>query len=263
MNDESQDTESPLYKPKPHLLAFIDALGFWEEVGKDSTESQRVLEFFKVIDEHLKGLCKLYKDLFKITTIGDSIVLAIEGDSITIRDKLTKLTEAVAEIQRDLAVKDIWIRGAITYEGLHFSKWQVIGHAFSEAHKLEKSVAKFPRVIVDGRVIAAAGADTPKELQCRNLYDFTMENRRTKVKLERDVPTFVDFARCSPEAKDDTSFLKACAEHISRRCRENVKHYAKYRWLADYMQQSLEQQVDLENIPGHPLEDSWRLLRDC
>lgn len=243
-----------MYEPKAHLLAFVDALGFAREIQR--TSSKPIEDYLRVL-KSLKESWKTRqaKRALKLTTIGDSTILAIEiagkreGNRLVpedyngFLDGLYNLTFAVAELQTGFALSNIWTRGAVTYDDVDFQRNddRLLGPAFHRAYHLEATVAKVPRVIVDGRVIAAMGVSTVHEFienaheyrrDCPLFYDFSIQ--RPVTELHRDVPTFVDFAGWARSQVGGTMLLKL-AEHVASRLKEDVEHFAKYRWLADYL----------------------------
>lgn len=245
------------YRPTPHLVAFVDALGFSREILRDDSEKLNI--YFEMIERaKSEWRSRSGKKELKVTTVGDSVVLSVEHTGKQTSDKFFESTEAefenklynlcfaVAELQSGLAVHDIWTRGAITYDSIDTQDGRLVGPAFHRAYHLESQVAKFPRVILDGRITSAAGCATAQELvfrvnnvdtQSPILYNFSplVDLKLTSdVDLPHDVPTFVSFAEVMPDGISKKEFFDVTSGHIARRLRENVEHYPKYRWVADY-----------------------------
>ena len=70
-------------------------------------------------------------------------------------DKFRQLCIAVGIIQKHLAVKNIWMRGAISSGDTYFDsiKGQIVGPAYINAYLLENKSAVSPRVIIDSKII--------------------------------------------------------------------------------------------------------------
>lgn len=280
-----QTNETPNYSPTPHLLAFVDALGFSKEI---SSAHGTVADFFKMVD-HASLSWKKRDDKgenLKVTTIGDSVILAMESqgtkneNGILVADsnhdfllKLYNLSYAVAELQVGLALRNIWTRGAITYDQLHFSPTRIVGPAFHRAYFLESNIARVPRVIVDGELIKAAGLQTAFELitythrhgTTKVLYDFNQnpgpyDIPSKKTPLVRDVPTFVDFAAVSNDAYGAAKFVIEASKSLSSRLSGSVEHFAKYRWLADYLHYFAEHDLNVRTLDGQDIREAKRLL---
>lgn len=56
-------------------------------------------------------------------------------------------------ILADLALKNISIRGGVTIGAINAGEFHVFGPAFIKAYKLESSIARYPRIIVDSTVL--------------------------------------------------------------------------------------------------------------
>lgn len=253
----------PSYSPTPHLVAFVDALGFSREILREN--SKKLNTYFEMIEQaKLEWKNREGKQELKVTTVGDSVVLSVEHAGKETDDKFFESTEpgfetklynlcfAVAELQSGLAVHDIWTRGAITYHSIDTHDGRLVGPAFHRAYHLESQVAKFPRVILDGRITNVAGCSTAQELVNKVnligrtkpvLYNF---NALVDLKLTNDgdlphdVPTFVDFAQIMPSGILKKNYFEITSGYLARRLRENVEYYPKYRWVADYFVQSLK-----------------------
>lgn len=251
------------YNPTPHLIAFVDALGFSREILRDN--SDKLNTYFRLIEEiKLEWRNRAGKQELKVTTVGDSIVLSVKHSGRKIEDNFFESTEsgfeeklynlcfAVGELQSGLAVNDIWTRGAITYHSIDTTNGRLVGPAFHRAYSLESQIAKFPRVILDGRITNAARCSTAQELvikvnqvdaQIPVLYSFYSQTDlklTDDVDLPHDIPTFVDFARIMPKGIEEKRFFEITSGHIAKRLRENVEYYPKYRWVADYYFQILK-----------------------
>jgi hypothetical protein len=120
----------------------------------------------------------------------------------------------------------------------------LLGPAFHSAYKLEASVAKYPRVIIDGVVIRATSLETSHDFitaihsvyQQVNptpvFYDYYTTQGPTT--FAQDVPTFIDFAGWGSHQLGGSP-LKVFTEHIFKRLKDEVEHFEKYRWLANYL----------------------------
>lgn len=265
-------SEDLVYEPKPHLLAFINALGFWNE---SRGKSARINAFFETIKNEAEQSAS---DSIDFKTIGDSVILTSSAEGVESSDnggtfwkasngaayksKLQRLINLICKLQCSLATQDIWIRGAITYGPLHVSNWQIIGPAFDEAYRLEANVAKFPRVIVDGRVLKAGTWLNAKESGISNLYTFPYSSR--PFALAQDVPTFVDYAEYNILDKNTNfyfTFLETCSHLVANRLRDDVTHYSKHRWSADYLVNKFEDYLPHGRIETDAQHDFYSRLK--
>jgi len=245
------------YRPSTHLLAFVDTLGFYKEIQKPN--SVTIEEYLAVFDQLKESWRKRQnKKELKLTAIGDSVIIGVDVDSCLKGDRvlpanqsefnesLHNLCWAIAELQYGLALKDIWTRGAITLGPVDFDpeRGRLLGPAFHSAYNLESSVAKYPRVIIDGVVIRATGLGTSHDFvnAINSVYQqvtptpvlYNYYTIQGPCNFDQDVPTFIDFASWGAYQLGGSP-LKVFSEHISSRLKDDVKHFEKYRWLANYI----------------------------
>lgn len=246
---------------KKSYVVFLDVLGFKNLVFSDKPEDKNKLNiYFGVVNsvlEYLKSISS--KEEIKSIVISDSVILSLEHgsnekDNI---DKLRNLCIAVGLIQYVLALKGIWIRGAISSGDTYFDeqKNQIIGKAYINAYLLEENVAKFPRVIFDSKII--------KEMNFSNAQDFidelnmkingglSYDNWSTNIVfdwknkwenhnefIEKDIPLFIDYL--SPLSKNDGVFLFDIINHIEKNIYTNTQLYEKFKWVTDYLRTILD-----------------------
>jgi Neuraminidase (sialidase) len=147
-------------------VAFLDVLGFKQLVYSKKQEDKEKIELYlKTVSEVLNGFKRIpSKKIIGSIVISDSIILTVPfGDNKTEQIfNLRQLCIAILSLQRKLLVRDIWIRGAISYGDTYFDNVnnQIVGSAYVDAYLLEEKMAKYPRVILDNRII--------KELNCHN-----------------------------------------------------------------------------------------------
>lgn len=238
---------------KEGYVAFLDILGFKKLVFSSKDEDKEKIErYLGIVDsaiEYLKNIdAKIIIDLGYIV-VSDSIILSVpfgqnEEDNIKI---LRHLCVAIALIQRTLAIKDIWLRGAISYGNTYFdsNKNQIIGDGYINAYLLEESLAKYPRVILDNKIINLLNFTNAHQLTEEiNSVKFTnwsgnilfnWEDRTFRYVeyrtfmfssyFRKDIPLFIDYLNC-PKENRETNFKMNIAE--------NIAIYPKFKWLSEY-----------------------------
>ena len=190
-------------------VAFLDVLGFKNLIySKEDADKEKVENYFGVVNsaiEYLKTI-DAKQDIGSIV-ISDSIILSVpfgksKKDNI---EKLKQLCIAISLIQFGLALKDIWLRGGISFGDTFFDKHnnQVVGEAYINAYLLEEKLAITPRVILDNKILtelkfkSAAALSEINKVKVQNspeniLYDWNnIKNKSTM--LEKDIPLFIDF----------------------------------------------------------------------
>jgi hypothetical protein len=261
------------YSATQHVVAFIDALGFSTKIKTSPETVDLYLHNIDHVREVWGKKHPHFTKLIKMTTIGDSLILAIELLPIdnsefqnALRKRLAILGDLVAGIQGALAMQNIWVRGAITFGELVFDESnRIVGPAFHRAYHLEKTVARVPRIILDGLVVGASGFDSVTDLirsiEIKDLFYDSRASRPSEVELLKDVPTFIDFAARSDSITDRFAWIRQVSINVSRRLREDVEHYSKYRWVADYLLNYLLIDPTLKIIAGDDIAEIRHLLR--
>lgn len=242
------------------FVAFLDVLGFKNLVFSSREDDKEKLDrYFGIVNsviEYLKNIPSK-KEIGSIV-ISDSIILSVPQEIYKNENikKLRHLFVAVGLIQKNLALKDIWLRGAITSGETYFNslKRQVVGPAYINAFLLEQSLAISPRVIIDSRVInefefssASEFIDTINENENNGLdfsnwgksilFDWTYPDGEPVTLIKNDIPLFINYL--SPIAEDHNYELLKIVENIEKNIYKESKNYIKYRWVTDYLR-SLE-----------------------
>ncbi len=237
------------------FIAFLDVLGFKKLVFSSKPEDQRKIEeYFGLIEEVTSELkeIKAKKGLGSLI-ISDSVILSmpVEDDILTKIDKFRHLCIAVAKIQSMLAMKGIWLRGAISSGEAYFDpqKNNIVGKAYIDAYILCESKAIFPRVIIDHKIITELGKPTSQDLieeinkktegglrfanwNSDVLFDWRKNDRVDGEKLVQDVAMFIDYL--SPSIEDLGKF-KELINNIEKMIYSDNSIYSKFKWIMTYM----------------------------
>jgi len=145
-------------------------------------------------------------------------------------------------LQQVLIKSEIFLRGAISVGDLYVDteKNQIIGKAFIQAYELESTVAKYPRVIMDNKIIEFLGLTSSQDLivkvnQCNHqsnifygsevLYDWNNYGNS----LEKDVPLFIDYLNTPFKG----NFFDVC--ELIQKNSIDIHLYEKYLWLSRYL----------------------------
>jgi hypothetical protein len=242
---------------KEGYVAFLDLLGFKELVFSQKDEDKEKIErYLGIVDsaiEYLKTIKS--KQPIGYIVISDSIILSVPfGESNDENlDRLRHLCIAVSYIQYYLAIRDIWLRGAISFGKTYFdsNKNQIIGDGYINAYLLEESLAKYPRVILDNKIINKLEFSNANELiekinthefdNCNKvLFDWKYCSRRHSYcyddYFQRDIPLFIDYLGLM---KNHTSnAAEQCRDSITDNIIKNVYKktniYSKFKWVSEY-----------------------------
>ena len=191
--------------------------------------------------------------------LSDSIILTVPfGEDYDENiNNLRQLCIAILSIQRKLVKHDIWMRGGISYGDTFFNEStnQIVGSGYIDAYLLEEKMAKYPRVILDNKII--------KALKCKNstrliekinnynkdypshfgnvLYDWS-NAYNLNVSLEKDIPLFIDYI-----PNDKKTILKI-KQLIEKNTSQNIAVYDKFKWVAKYLMTIADEQLLINKL---------------
>jgi hypothetical protein len=142
------------------LVAFIDILG-WSELINASVNDAALFENLKIGSKALSFAASIPDRMRQLhhDVGGDLVKGAVKGivdvthfsDCVLLSCPVDFAQNFTAEVQflcRDLLLQGHCTRGAIVVGPHHHNQSSVFGPAFIEAYKLERDVAKYPRIIV-------------------------------------------------------------------------------------------------------------------
>ncbi|MBU3130556.1 hypothetical protein [Clostridium tagluense] len=266
---DNQIIESIIYKES--YVAFLDVLGFKELVLRDNTENRKRLnQYFNIVNSVINYIrsIDMKKDIGFIV-ISDSIIMSIhKGNSNVERlDRLRSLCIAVGLIQKRLALIDIWLRGGISSGKAYFNieKNQIVGPAYINAYLLEESMAVFPRVLLDSKVINELGYSSASDLidainMSRDgglefynwgsaiLYNWHYPDGKSVTHLKQDVALFIDYL--CPIVEEDTHELLTIIGNIEKSIYSDTRIYTKFRWVSDYLKSIALREQKNDNVIG-------------
>ena len=138
------------------LVLFLDFLGFKELVDRTTHEHtllKRLIRAMDIVGQIGADNGTLFKSQ-AVTQFSDSIVVSYRVDERSA--VFSWLLNEIALTVVRLAESGFLVRGAVTVGPLYHSDRHVVGPAMNEAYRLESQVAKFPRVVIDERVLKVA-----------------------------------------------------------------------------------------------------------
>lgn len=157
MNSEG---DGRVFGYEERVLAYIDILGWKDIVDRSAKESSAIedvntalkalrmaAERARGISEHVVGEGREHHAL-EMTLFSDTAVMSC-------RPNLAAVTVLVSQVQWfcvDLMLAGIFTRGSIVRGLLHHQDGTVVGPALVEAHRLESTVALYPRIVLSDAV---------------------------------------------------------------------------------------------------------------
>lgn len=217
-------------------VAFLDVLGFKEMVYNSDGKLDI---YFNTIQTVLNNINE-DKPKIEYQLVSDSIILASD---ITKQDFITLLT-AIQTIQAKCAIQNIWLRGAISIGSIYFNRQNniVIGSGLNTAYLLETQ-AKYPRVIIDPKIISKGGFGTRELFMQENNSIFSQN-----LMHQRRIILIHDYRQVISNTENDAfwvSYAERIAidriediqlvyENIQKELYDGQQHYSKYLWLKNY-----------------------------
>lgn len=237
---------------KKQLVAFIDVLGFKNLVcSTDLGPIERYYSF--LLSNFAEGA---FKRELGYLLISDSIVVFCEDT----RDNLFTLIKFIGLLQNGLLSKGILVRGAVSRGDLFVDKERniIVGPGLVNAYSLE-AAARFPRVIVDRRVVEHHYGSTTaviKETYSGSRPNISVQPHNGGIS---DFP-YIHYGRLLASA---TSW-KPYGEMLALFKREFYKneHIEKFEWLRKYMEFSLAESVDFLSAKDLPTKNERNKLRN-
>jgi hypothetical protein len=245
-------TQSEALRYSQHLVAYLDILGFsaicsrsegsGKRAGRHRKQLHRIFEVCSKAIESLKS--KQGKSEINSLVISDSIFMSQKLRSEgTDPSDIANFLLAAGQVQYNLSLHGFWTRGGISCGELSFDdkRRQIIGPALIRAVELERKSAKYPRIVVDPKLmklIMAEDAQSFRDTVNNALNEsaqrplFVWEKKFDDVGdpiLPQDVPFFIDFLR-----SEASTNVREVAKRVSKELSGPIEYYEKYRWLADY-----------------------------
>lgn len=279
-------------------VAFLDVLGFKEMVfSKKLDKINLYIDSIEKAINYLKSIPAKQELEIGYIVISDSIIISVKqkdnrNDNI---ERLRNLCIAIGFLQVTLAVKGIWLRGAISSDDVYFNseKNQVIGKAYIDAYLIEEKFVSNPQVILDNKIIKELEFNSSKDLidvinekengylqydNCGKtiLYEWTKEPSLEKNFIPKEFPLFIDYLALffNPSVKTAISDRKREAiymliKNIEEIIYSNVTLYEKYKWTTNYILSIIDKGPEFK-IKGlesrfeffHSLDSIKKLLKE-
>ena len=211
-------------------VAFLDVLGFKNLVfSKRNDDKVKLDQYFGVVNSAIQYLAGIpSKKKIGSIIISDSIILSVphgqnRNDNLNI---LRNLCVAVGIVQQYLGLKDIWLRGGISSGETYFDseRGQIVGPANINSYHLENSIAIWPRVVLDSKIIEELNFQSATQFineinQTDNgglnysnwgssiLFSWHYPNKERVGLIDKDVALFIDYL--SPLVEDNGHKFRA------------------------------------------------------
>ena len=228
----------PELKLTPHVIVFVDLLGFREllKATADPQASRDLLEeYSEVIDVVLDVLGKSDKLVFSHWSFSDSFLLAASQGTDDWEAAIGFATVMVAHLQLEMVLRGWFVRGGFSLGPFYGDDRIVFGPAFLEAYEVETKRAIYPRVTMTDRVLY-------ENMEALRYYANPYESPQNGyVLVDSDNTAFVNYLYTPIGAEEDRAASvevarkhKQVVEESLQQFRMNPHLLAKYRWVAAY-----------------------------
>jgi hypothetical protein len=216
-------------------VLFLDILGFSNIVRQSeaspnqATGMIKTLENIATIDKD-SNVYDVEKDDFRSQSFSDCVVISENASPIG----LFSLLASVTLLTLELLGNGVFTRGGIAKGKLHHSDKVVFGPAMLEAYRLESSIARYPRILID----KATHLDfqQPEFAAVGKSYE-----RSPSLILGDDGPPFLDtllvLRHIGTDFDEDIPKYHAAIQTALDASIYEPNHFDKYRWLANYWNQ--------------------------
>lgn len=227
-------------------VAFLDVLGFKELVSRRRVDTLET--YFTTISETLTVIRNDKKNI-KSLLVSDSIIL-VSPDTT---EDFKTLLRAIQTIQARLSLKNIWIRGAISFGEIYYNEISniIVGKGLINSYLLERE-AKYPRVIVDTAIIPkiAENRQTFYETVNPSYKDFETDKLKLIHSWHKYIPEdsfFVAYGhRIILDAVRDRN-LYSIHSLVLKNLYADQRNYDKYLWVRNYFMDIMRDLADRWN----------------
>jgi hypothetical protein len=257
MISEVQDIDpTPLRDLGPEyvdaFVTFIDILGFSNLIKElDSPAINAHLDAMRIFNSAPQRRRAELQDqelLPMVYQVSDSIirvqpVLLYGTPKNRILDFYVGELESLLIAQGNLACNGIFIRGGMTYGKICIHKSRIFGPAFVRAYKLESTLARFPRIIVDQN-LCGDNNNPLISISGKNSWLKSKEHVFEMLEQDNDGQWFIQYLSHlydshHPNGISGADILKAHRDKIQEcltkaRSSGNEEIGCKYSWVANY-----------------------------
>jgi class 3 adenylate cyclase len=233
------------------FVTFIDILGFKDHVGRDEPENINAkLDVVFAVSRLRQRRAAVYarsENAPMVLQFSDSIIRVqpvSQEESANPVDQLVGEIEALCLLQGNLVCNGILVRGGLAFGDVCIRESRIFGPAFIRAYELESILARYPRILVDERLVVVSDSNPFLAQASREMRNAANEALGELLERNDDGQFSVQylthlFEADHPEGITNLDVLRAHRDQISGqlaklRDAKLEEPRAKVRWAANY-----------------------------
>jgi hypothetical protein len=224
----------------PHLISYIDILGFRELIAEKSPNliSRAIRRVIETTAPDAQILKENRENYINFSDLIVHTVPILSSANKKFREGLVFVeVNNLALAQAALIEEDLLIRGALTIGEIERTYGVLFGPGLISAYELEREHAQFPRIVVDPNVIEAL-----KQMPLLRAHEYSeeMEYISKFIKRDDDGIIFIDYLggmQGEGEPEDYFAFLRVHKEFVEKnlaKFKDKRRVLAKHLWLKKY-----------------------------
>jgi hypothetical protein len=225
----------------PHLISYIDILGFRELVAEKSPNfiSKAIRRVIETTAPDAQVMKKNHENYINFSDLIVHTVPIFSSANKKFPDGLVFWEiNHLALAQISLIDEGLLLRGAVTIGMLERTYGVLFGPGIISAYELEREQAQFPRIVVDSDLIKAVKTNP---LLRAHPYEEEMKYISKFIKMDDDGVSFIDYLGGMQdevrEPEDYFGVLETHKEFVEKniaKFKENRRVLSKYLWLKKY-----------------------------
>jgi len=226
------------------VITFVDILGFKDIIAKSS---------FETVQKKLKTVRRLSgADPASTGEDGEAKIIQFSDSIIRVRPLDSKANKSarygllffelldLVHMQGELINHGICMRGGVSLGDVHFEEGTLYGPGFVRAYELESIYAKYPRIVIDPKLIEHIRKDQRLSSKHNSLQE-EIDHIRKNIHQDSDGIYFVDYLRSFPGEMDQQENISVFLQNHKNLIVTNSAKLdtlnpisAKYLWMATY-----------------------------
>jgi hypothetical protein len=213
--------------PEYIYVTLIDVLGYKYRLERDKNSG--LYEFKDDLSEALSVLNAVNTSVYNVQAISDTIIITCDR-----HDRFVEYVSLVKKVFVSFLRRGLFVRGGIAYSK-HFQNGNITySHAVARAYEVEKSLALYPRIVVDQNVVSMyESSDVLPPIRGRGLF------------VEHNGVVFLHIID-NENWHDVYKYSKDIYENDKEFILQKEDAFLKHKWFEDYLFSFVDAGVDVD-----------------